>query len=249
VSVPVLALDGLDKRYGGLVATADVSLAVGAGEMHALIGPNGAGKTTLISQIFGELRPDAGAIRLAGEDVTRLSTPARARRGMARSFQITTLVRDRTVLENAMLPVMALDGHAFRFWRSVSADLSLRERALAALADFGLAGRADTLVADLSHGEQRLLELAIALVGEPKLVLLDEPMAGLGTEESQSMTRHLGRLKGRTAVLLVEHDMEAVFGLADRITVLVRGRVVASGSPDAIRRDPAVREAYLGEDE
>jgi branched-chain amino acid transport system ATP-binding protein len=249
MSAPVLTLANLNKRFGGLVATADVSLDVGPGEMHALIGPNGAGKTTLMSQVFGELPPDSGTVRLDGDDVTRLSTPARARRGMARSFQITTLVRDRTVLENAMLPVMALDGHAFRFWRSIHADSDLRARAGAALAEVGLGARADALVADLSHGEQRLLELAMALVGEPRIVLLDEPMAGLGSEESRAMTHHLRRLKGRTAVLLVEHDMDAVFGLADKITVLVRGRVVASGAPDSIRRDPAVREAYLGEDE
>ena len=248
MSTPALTVKGLSKRYGGLRATADVSLTVAEGETHALIGPNGAGKTTLISQIFGDVVPDAGSIRLAGADVTRASSAARARLGMARSFQITTLALERTALENAMLPVMAIDGHAFRFFRPARADPALRTRALNALAEMGLAERAEEAAGDLSHGEQRCLELAMALVGAPTLLLLDEPMAGLGPEEGRAMIRHLRRLKGRAAVLLVEHDMDAVFDLADRITVLVGGRVVASGPPDVIRRDPEVKAAYLGED-
>jgi branched-chain amino acid transport system ATP-binding protein len=245
----VLDAEGLQKSFGGLQATRNLSLKISDGELHAVIGPNGAGKTTLISQLFGELRSDAGTVRLMGHDVTRLPSHARARLGMARSFQITTLVRDLSVIENMMLSVQALDGHAFRFLRSVHSDHSLVERSLAALAFVGSTSRPDELVANLSHGEQRLLELAIALAGKPKLILLDEPMAGLGHEEGRAMTRLLQTLKRRTTIILVEHDMDAVFELADRITVLVRGQVVATGTPEQIRRLPEVREAYLGEDE
>lgn len=245
---PALDVAGLNKKFGGLVATGDVSLQVATGEFHAIIGPNGAGKTTLIAQLFGELRSDSGSIRLAGRDVTHLPTHIRARLGMARSFQLTTLVRGLSVLENALVAAQAQDGHAFRFWRAARGDPALVARGMAALSAARLTHRADDLVSNLSHGEQRLLELAIALVGDPALLLLDEPMAGLGPDEGRAMTTFLRGLKGRTTVVLVEHDMDAVFGLADRITVLVRGRVVASGEPGAIRRDPAVREAYLGED-
>jgi branched-chain amino acid transport system ATP-binding protein len=245
---PVLEVDSLQKWFGGLHATRNLSLNISDGELHAVIGPNGAGKTTLISQLFGELRSDAGTIRLTGQNITTLPTHARARLGMARSFQITTLVRELTVLANVMLAIAALDGHAFRIWGSVYRDRTLIERALAALARVGLAADPNELVANLSHGEQRLLELAIALVGRPKLILLDEPMAGLGHEESRAMTELLRGLKRRTTIILVEHDMDAVFGLADRITVLVRGEVIAVGTPEEIRQHARVREAYLGED-
>jgi branched-chain amino acid transport system ATP-binding protein len=245
----VLDVEGLQKWFGGLHATRDLSLKVPEGELHAIIGPNGAGKTTLISQLFGEIRPNAGTIRLAGRDVTHLPTHTRARLGMARSFQITTLVRDFTVLENAILGVQATDGHAFGFWRSIHRDRSLVQRALAALQRVGLRSDPQELVSNLSHGEQRLMELAIALIGDPILVLLDEPMAGLGHEEGRAMTELLRGFKQRTSIILVEHDMDAVFDLADRITVLVRGQVIAVGPSEEIRQHPVVREAYLGEDE
>ena len=244
----LLDVQGLRKTFGGLVATRDVTLAVPAGEFHALIGPNGAGKTTLITQLFGELRPNAGTIRFDDIDVTHRPAHVRASLGMARSFQITTLARDLSVLENMLVAVAAHVGSAFRFWRSARHDRALLPRAEAALAGIGLLDRADDRVANLSHGEQRMMELAIALVGDPKLVLLDEPMAGLGPEEGHAMTRFLRKLKGRTTVVLVEHDMDAVFGLADRISVLVRGGLIATGTVADIRADPAVQDAYLGDD-
>lgn len=244
-----LEVSHLEKSFGGLRATADVSMTVTENELHAVIGPNGAGKTTLICQLFGELAPDKGSIRVAGEDITHLPPHARARRGLARSFQITTLARDLTVRENLLVGAAAKEGHGFRLWPPVRRDPKLLAVAGAALARAGLERRADEPVANLSHGEQRQLELAIALLGTPKLVLLDEPMAGLGPEEGRAMTTALRALKGRTTVVLVEHDMEAVFGLADRISVLVRGAVIAVGTPDEIRSHPAVRDAYLGEDD
>lgn len=244
-----LDVRNVSKSFGGLLASRGVNLTVPHGEMHALIGPNGAGKTTLVSQLFGEILPDAGNVLLDGRDVTRLPTHARAALGMARSFQITTLARDLTIYENVAIAVMAEDGHAFRFWGDLRQDRAIERRVTAALARVGLSDRAEEPVATLSHGEQRLLELAIALSGSPRLLLLDEPMAGLGTEESRRVTRFLADLKGSVAILLVEHDMDAVFALADRVTVLVRGEVIACGPPEAIRADPVVREAYLGEDE
>ncbi|SFU16855.1 ABC transporter ATP-binding protein [Mesorhizobium sp. YR577] len=244
-----LEVRNLQKHFGGLHATRDVSMTLLKGELHAVIGPNGAGKTTLISQLFGEISPSSGTILVDGRDVTHRPVYERARHGMARSFQITTLVRDLSVGENVILALLAKDGHAYRFWRRVDRNADLTARATEALARIGME-KADTSrkVADLSHGEQRMLELAIALVGDPTLLLLDEPMAGLGSEESRSMTRFLASLKGRTTVLLVEHDMEAVFELADRVTVLVRGEVIAVGAPETVRSDARVREAYLGED-
>jgi len=244
-----LDVRNVSKSFGGLLASRSVNLTVPHGEMHALIGPNGAGKTTLVSQLFGEILPDAGNVLLDGRDVTRLPTHARAVLGMARSFQITTLARDLTIYENVAIAVMAEDGHAFRFWGDLRQDRAIERRVMAALARVGLSDRTEEPVATLSHGEQRLLELAIALSGSPRLLLLDEPMAGLGTEESRRVTRFLADLKGSVAILLVEHDMDAVFALADRVTVLVRGEVIACGPPEAIRQDPVVREAYLGEDE
>jgi branched-chain amino acid transport system ATP-binding protein len=244
---PLLAAEDLVKRFGGLTATDGVSLAIEPGALHAVIGPNGAGKTTLIGQLTGELRPDAGRIRLAGRDVTALPVHRRAALGLARSFQITSLFLDMTALENAALAVQIHQGHSFRLWRDARRDGRLREPALRALARVGLAGRAEAVAGELSHGEHRQLEIAMALASEPRLLLLDEPMAGMGPEESQRMVALLRELKGRLAILLVEHDMDAVFALADRVTVLVYGRVVASGSPEAIRADAEVRRAYLGE--
>ncbi len=245
---PVLEVIALQKSYGGLIATNNVSLSVAENEFHALIGPNGAGKTTIISQLFGEVMSDSGTIRLDGRDVTSLPTHRRVRRGMARSFQVTTLVQDLSVLDNMILAIQSQDGHAFHFFRKFSKDKSLVSRAMNALDAVGLKARAQEEVSNLSHGEQRLLELGLALSGKPKLLLLDEPMAGLGPEEGRAMTEFLRKVKGSTTVVLVEHDMDTVFDLADRITVLVRGTVVASDAPAAIRQNEMVREAYLGED-
>jgi branched-chain amino acid transport system ATP-binding protein len=246
---PALEVRNLQKHFGGLHVTRDVSLSLAHGELHAVIGPNGAGKTTLISQLFGDLVPSAGTILVDGRDVTGRPPHQRAGFGMARSFQITTLVRELTIGDNASLAILASRGHAFRFWKRVDRDAHLLETARHALSAVGFVGMdLQRRVADLSHGEQRLLELAIALIGKPKLLLLDEPMAGLGSEESKAMTRVLLGLKGRVTILLVEHDMDAVFELADRITVLVRGEVVAIGTPAEIRADGRVRTAYLGED-
>jgi branched-chain amino acid transport system ATP-binding protein len=243
----LLQVEGLAKRFGGIVATDDLSLSVAPGELHALIGPNGAGKTTLIAQLCGQLTPDSGRIRFEGRDITALPTYRRGLLGLARSFQITSLFLDLSVLDNVALATQAHAGHSFRFWRNARGESELRQPARAALARVGLAERADWPASRLSHGEHRQLELAMALAGNPRLLLLDEPMAGLGPEESARMVGMLQALKREFAILLVEHDMEAVFALADRITVLVYGRAVASGSPEAIRADAQVREAYLGE--
>jgi branched-chain amino acid transport system ATP-binding protein len=245
----LLQIDGLAKRFGGIVATDDVTLTVSQGELHAIIGPNGAGKTTLIAQLAGQLAPDSGRIRFAGHDITHVQVYRRSLLGLARSFQITSLFLDLSVLDNVALAVQAHAGHSFRFWRAARSEMELREPARAALARVGLSDRADLPASALSHGEHRLLELAIALAGNPRMLLLDEPMAGLGPEESARMVDMLRALKAELTILLVEHDMEAVFALADRISVLVYGRVIASGKPDAIRANPQVRDAYLGEQE
>jgi branched-chain amino acid transport system ATP-binding protein len=245
----LLQADNLAKRFGGIVATDDLTLTVASGELHAVIGPNGAGKTTLIAQLSGQLAPDSGRIRFAGDDITGLPPYRRSLLGLARSFQITSLFLDMSVLDNVALAVQAHAGHSFRFWRDARKEAELREPARAALERAGLAARADRPASALSHGEHRQLELAMALAGQPRMLLLDEPMAGLGPEESARMVEMLQGLKKELTILLVEHDMEAVFALADRITVLVYGRAIASGSPEAIRADEAVREAYLGEDE
>ena len=244
----LLEVSRLAKSFGALRATDQVDLAVNPGETHAIIGPNGAGKTTLIGQLAGNLLPDAGTIRFSGEDITRLPAHARSRRGLSRSFQITSIYRDFTALENVALAVQAHAGHSFRFWRSARADRALTGPAMEFLSKVGLAGSAGTLGANLSHGEQRQLEIAMALAGKPRLLLLDEPVAGMGIEESQRMIAFLGGLKGTTTIVLVEHDMDAVFTLADRISVLVYGRIIATGAPADIRANPEVQKAYLGED-
>ncbi|HET9492464.1 MAG TPA: ABC transporter ATP-binding protein [Methylomirabilota bacterium] len=246
---PLLEIRGVIKSFGGLIATNRVDLDVTEGETHALIGPNGAGKTTLIGQLTGEIAPDAGRIRFAGEDVTALSTPARSLRGLARSFQVTSIFRDFTALGNVALAVQAHAGSSFRFWRPVHSDPGLRVPALDILRSVGLVQRADVIAAALAHGEQRQLEIAMALATRPRLLLLDEPMAGMGPEESQRMIAFLRGLKGRYTMLLVEHDMDAVFALADRISVMVYGRLIASGSPEEVRSNSDVRQAYLGADE
>ena len=247
MSEPMLHVENLAKRFGGIVATDNLSLDVAQGELHAIIGPNGAGKTTLIAQLSGQLRADSGRIRFAGDDVTALLPHKRSLLGLARSFQITSLFLDLSVLDNVALAVQAHAGHSFHFWRNARKDEALRAPARAALERAGLADRADWPAASLSHGEHRQLELAMALAGQPRMLLLDEPMAGLGPEESARMVTMLRALKSELTILLVEHDMEAVFALADRITVLVYGRVIASGAPDDIRANAKVREAYLGE--
>jgi branched-chain amino acid transport system ATP-binding protein len=245
---PLLEVRGLIRRFGGLIATNNLSFDVAEGELHALIGPNGAGKSTAIALISGEQRPDGGSIHFNGTDVTALPIAARVKAGMTRSFQITSVLPEFTALENVALVYQVRAGHSFRFWRQAATDRTLLDPAHAMLARMGLAARADIPARDLAHGEQRQLELAMALATGAKLLLLDEPMAGLGTTESQAMTTLLASLKGHTTILLVEHDMDAVFALADRVTVLVYGQAIASGPPDAIRADPAVREAYLGEE-
>ncbi|MCB4767374.1 ABC transporter ATP-binding protein [Ancylobacter sp. Lp-2] len=245
---PILQLQGLVKHYGRLRVSDDVWLDVAPGETHALIGPNGAGKTTLIGQIAGEIPSDSGRILLDGADVTVERPHRRVHRGLARSFQITRLIGGFSALENVALCAQALEGSSFRFLAPASRDAGLNAAAIAALAETGLAERADIPAGRLSHGEKRQLELAMALVARPKLMVLDEPMAGLGKAETQAMIAVLRRLAGQAAILLVEHDMHAVFALADRISVLVEGRIIASGPPDAIRADAAVRAAYLGEE-
>ena len=244
---PVLQIDGLYKSYGAMRATEDVSLTLLPGEIHALIGPNGAGKTTLIGQIAGGIAPDAGRIRLAGEDITDRSTAARARRGLGRSFQISSLAPELSPLAHIRLALQGGEGVSWRFWSRADRDTAKHHRAMAILEDVGLADRASLPVAALSHGERRLVELASALALDPVALLLDEPMAGLGMEGSQRMTAFLATLKTRVPILLIEHDMDAVFQLADRISVLVYGRIIASGPVDAIRADPEVQRAYLGE--
>ena len=244
---PLLAVRGLRKRFGGLVATDGVDLDVAAGETLAIIGPNGAGKTTLIGQLSGDLRPDAGSIRFAGADVTALPAAARSHRGLARSFQITSIFRDFSALDNVALAVQAHAGHSFRFWRPARAEAALRQPAAAILEQVGLGPRADIVAGTLAHGEQRQLEIAMALATRPRLLLLDEPVAGMGADESQRMVQLLRALRGRHTLVLVEHDMDVVFALADRISVLVYGRVIATGAPEAIRLNAEVRRAYLGE--
>ncbi|CAN5815895.1 ABC transporter ATP-binding protein [soil metagenome] len=245
---PLLATHGLVKRFGGLLATDNVSIDVRPGEIHALIGPNGAGKTTLVGQLTGNLRPDSGTIQFAGRDVTHAPLHARVRLGLARSFQITAVLRDFTALDNVALAVQAHAGHSFRFLADARCDERLRGPARRGLEEVGLGARADVEAATLSHGEQRQLEIAMALAGDPRLLLLDEPMAGMGVEESQRMIGFLQGLKARCAMLLIEHDMDAVFQLADRITVLVYGRAIATGTPAEIRSNAEVRQAYLGEE-
>jgi branched-chain amino acid transport system ATP-binding protein len=249
MSAPLLSLRNLRKRFGGLAVTDDVSLDLLPGEIHAVIGPNGAGKTTLINEISGVLPVDSGEILFEGRDVTALPMHRRARLGLARSFQITSVVPAFTALENVALAVQARAGSSFRFFRPASGEARLNGPAMTALDQVGLAGRAATPAGAMSHGEKRQLELAIALATEPRLLLLDEPLAGAGPEETERLIGILRGLKSRYAILLVEHDMQAVFAMADRISVLVYGRVIATGTPAAIRGNAEVQAAYLGEDD
>jgi branched-chain amino acid transport system ATP-binding protein len=244
----MLEVRALTKSFGALRASDGIDFDVRDGETHAVIGPNGAGKTTFIGQLAGNVRPDSGSIVFAGEDITALPAPRRARKGLARSFQITSIYKEFTALENVALAVQARAGHSFRFWRPAFADAALTRPAAEILGDVGLGERMNVTAANLSHGEQRQLEVAMALATRPRLLLLDEPMAGMGAEESQRMIEFLASLKKRHAIILVEHDMDAVFRLADRISVLVYGRVIATDSPQNIRNNEEVRRAYLGED-
>jgi branched-chain amino acid transport system ATP-binding protein len=236
------------KRFGGVVATDNVTLDVAQGEVHALIGPNGAGKTTLIGQISGSLSTDSGAIRFLERDVTRLRQHERVKLGLARSYQITSIFKRFSVLENLALAVQARSGSSFSFWHPVVKEAGLFDEARTIAHEMGLGDRVDATAGTLAHGEQRALEVGLALATRPKLVLLDEPMAGMGPEESQRMIGLIGRVRANVTVLLVEHDMDAVFRLADRITVLVNGRVIATGKPGEIRSDAEVRRAYLGDE-
>jgi len=247
VSDALLQLEKLSKRFDGIIASDGISFEVRQGELHALIGPNGAGKTTLIGQLTGEVAPDSGSIHFANRDITALPTHRRSLLGIARTFQITSLFLEFTALDNVALAVQAHDGRSFRFWRNARRDPTLRNPALAALEHVGLAARANVIASKLSHGEHRQLEIAMALVVEPRMLLLDEPLAGMGPGELDRMIKTLLELKRKHTILLVEHDMEAVFALADRITVLVNGRVIASGPPEAIRANVEVRSSYLGD--
>ena len=243
----LLEVEGLSKRFQGIIASNNIEFNVRERELHAIIGPNGAGKTTLIGQLAGEITPDLGSIRFAGRDITPLPAHSRSALGLARSFQITSLFLDFTALDNVALAVQAHAGHSFHFWHDARREPKLREPALAALKRVGLDARADVAAAKLSHGEHRQLEIAMALATRPRMLLLDEPMAGLGPEESRRMLALLHELKDMLTILLVEHDMDAVFALADRITVLLEGRAIATGEPEAIRANAAVQRAYLGE--
>ncbi len=253
LSTPILQTRGLVKRFGGLLATDSVSIDLLPGELHALIGPNGAGKTTLISQLTGELRPDEGDILIAGQSVNHLSVEKRAQLGLARSYQITQILPDFSALENVAMAVLSkrnqADGKSgLGAWKVLIREASIQTPALAALEQVGLGGQVRTLAKVMAHGEHRQLELAMALALQPKLLLLDEPLAGMSGNESETMISLLLFLKGRYPILLVEHDMNAVFKLADRISVLVYGKVIASGTPDFIKNDAEVRQAYLGDE-
>ena len=247
MSKPVLATQGLVKRFGGLLATDHLDMAVEAGELHAVIGPNGAGKTTLVKQLIGEYKPDEGRILLSGADITDLPEYRRGLLGISRSYQITSIFPDFTVLENVALAAQAHDGHSFGMWQPVAQDERLNSAAADALSRAGLLNDAERPAGALSHGGRRQLEIAMALVSRPKVLLLDEPLAGMGRSESEAMIQLLQSLKGKYSILLVEHDMRAVFTLADCITVLVYGRKIASGSAAEIRSSDEVRKAYLGD--
>jgi branched-chain amino acid transport system ATP-binding protein len=244
----LLQVEGLHKRYGGLVATDRLDFAVERGELHTLIGPNGAGKTTFIHQLSGALRPDSGTIRFDGQDITARSLHQRVHLGLARSYQITSVFRRFSVLHNLVLAVLARSGSSVRFWRPLARESPLFEEAGAICSRVGLTGRELRIAGTLAHGEQRQLEVGLALATNARLLLLDEPTAGMGLEESERMVELIGRLKSSVTVLLVEHDMDAVFRLADRISVLVSGRIIASGAPDAIRANAEVKRAYLGDE-
>jgi branched-chain amino acid transport system ATP-binding protein len=245
----MLAVQSLNKRFGAVRASHDFSLDVARGELHALIGPNGAGKTTALNQLSGELAPDSGQIHFDGRCITRLPVHRRARLGLSRSYQITSVFDRLTVRENLSLAIQAHKGHSFRFWRRAANDPLIREALAPAMERVGLEDRRHVPAANLSHGEKRQLEVGMALAGNPKMLLLDEPYAGMGPGGAVQLTKLIRRLKSEFTILLVEHDMGAVFALADRITVLVYGQAIASGTPEEIRCNPDVRQAYLGDED
>ena len=249
MSEPILRVEGLNKSFGGVTATEDLHFDVEQGEIHAVIGPNGAGKTTLVAQLSGMIAPDSGRIVFDGQVINDLSAPQRSHAGLARSFQVTSIFRNFTALENVALSIQAHAGHSFRFWRHAATDPDLTGPAREILGDIGLGDRALVLAGNLAHGEQRQLEIAMALATGPKLLLLDEPTAGMGPEDSERMRGFLNGIKGRYSMVLIEHDMDTVFSIADRVTVLVYGRAIATGTPAEIRGNAEVRAAYLGEDE
>lgn len=246
---PVISIKSLSKKFGALVASDDISIDLFEGEIHALIGPNGAGKSTLIKQIAGSLKPDSGEIYFNQQEVSRLDVVGRARAGLARSFQVSSLAPQFSALQNTMLAVQGNSKKSYHFFKPALKDAKLVDKAHGFLTEVGLAKRANIIASELSHGERRRLEMAMALALEPKVFLLDEPMAGLGASGSKDLTKFLAELKKRAPILLVEHDMDAVFALADRISVLVYGRIIITGTVDEIRNDPQVREAYLGSDD
>ena len=246
---PLLQINGLTKSFGAVKACNNLSLEIAEGEIHALIGPNGAGKTTLLNQLSGDLIPDSGRVLFCGQDITRLPLYKRAHIGLARSYQITSVFPQLTVAENLLLAIQAHSGHSFRFWQKTTSDPRLRDELLPAMEQVGLTERANFQAGNLSHGEKKQLEVGMALACNPKLLLLDEPMAGMGPGGTLELSRLISRLKSQMTILLVEHDMDAIFKLADRITVLVYGEVIATGTPNDIRANPAVRQAYLGDED
>ena len=243
----LLSIKGLNKSYGGVKATDDLNLSIREGELHAIIGPNGAGKTTLISQLSGNVMPDSGTVHFAGRDITRMCEHQRPHLGMSRTYQITSLIRSMSVLDNLQLAIQAQAGHSFRFWSDVRKRQTVRDRAGSFAKEVGLEGQLDARVDNLAHGEQRRLEVAMALTSNSRLLLLDEPLAGLGGQEAAEMIDLLQSLKGQKTMLLIEHDMDAVFTLADRISVLVYGHIIATDQPEQIRLNVEVQQAYLGE--
>jgi branched-chain amino acid transport system ATP-binding protein len=245
----MLRTESLVKRFGGILVSDAISIDIAPGELHAIIGPNGAGKTTLINQLSGEMASNSGNVWFDGTDVTSLAIHERARRGLLRSYQITSIFEDFTVRENAVLAAVGAREHGWRFLQPMLSRSGPAQSAQEALQACGLALRADVPAADLAYGERRQLEMAMALAAQPKFLLLDEPMAGMSVQESAAVVAMLARLKGSYTILLIEHDMEAVFALADRITVLVYGKVMFTGTPDEIRNHPEVRAVYLGEEE
>ncbi|MDH5354241.1 MAG: ABC transporter ATP-binding protein [Gammaproteobacteria bacterium] len=243
----MLEVEGLHKQFGGIHASRDLNLVVEKHQVHAIIGPNGAGKTTLIAQLSGALKPDSGRVKFDDKDITHMSRHRRVHAGLVRSFQITSIILPLTVLENVVLAVQSTQGHSYRFWVPVAQDTELKEKAMQSLNEVGLGDRADQIAGEISHGEQRQLEIAMALALKPKLLLLDEPMAGMSKEESAKMIGLLKQLKGETTILLIEHDMDAVFSLADTMSVLVNGHIIATGSTEEIRNNAKVQQAYLGD--